>query len=217
MNMKKDKYKIYKNKKELIEKLINPDDVVLDVGFWGQGIGVSDKNWVHNLLLNCSRNVYGLDLDFDIKKLNNKENYQKANAENFNFDIKFDIIFSGDLIEHLSNPGLFLESCSRNLKKGGKLILATPNCFNFFNITEKISKLEPTVNKDHTCYFNKKTLKKLLEKNNWKVDKIAFLYSLDVNYKESFKKKILNIFYYLLSKITSKYITTLIIVVKYEK
>ena len=56
--------------------------------------------------------------------------------------------------------------------------------------------------------------KQLLEKNVWKVDKIAFLYSLNVNYKESFKKKILNILYYLLSKITSKYITTLVIVAK---
>ena len=212
--MKKDKYKIYKNKKELIEKLISPDDVILDIGFWGQGISVDDKNWVHNLLLNISENVYGIDLDFDIKRLRNKENYQKANAEDFNFDLKFDIIFSGDLIEHLSNLGLFLESCSRNLKKNGKLIIATPNCFNFFNITEKISKSEPTVNKDHTCYFNRKTLKQLLEKNVWKVDKIAFLYSLNVNYKESFKKKILNILYYLLSKITSKYITTLVIVAK---
>lgn len=215
--MKKDKYKIYKNKRELIDELISLDDVVLDVGFWGQGIGVNDKNWVHNLLLNHSKNVYGIDLDFDINKLDNKNNYQKVSAENFNFDIKFDTIFSGDVIEHLSNPGLFLESCSRNLKKEGSLIIATPNCFNFFNITEKISKSEPTVNKDHTCYFNRKTLAQLLQKNGWKIDKIAFLYSLDVNYKESFKKKILNIFYYLLSKITSKYITTLIIIAKKDR
>jgi len=212
--MKKVKYKIYKNKKELIEKLISPDDVVLDVGFWGQGISINDKNWVHNLLLNRSKNVYGLDLDFDINRLSHKENYQKANAEDFNFDLKFDVIFSGDLIEHLSNPGLFLESCNRNLKKSGRLIITTLNCFNLFSITEKISKLEPTVNKDHTCYFNRKTLKQLLEKNGWKVDKISFLYSLDVNYKESFKKKILNILYYLLSKITSKYITVLVVIAK---
>jgi len=212
--MEKIKYKIYKNKSALIKELINNDDIVLDVGFWGQGININDKNWVHNLLLNRSKNVYGLDLNFDIEKLDNKANYQKASAENFNFDIKFDIIFSSDIIEHLSNPGLFLKSCRKNLKKSGKLIITTPNCFNLFNITEKISKLEPTVNKDHTCYFNKKTLKQLLQKNNWKVNRIAFLYSLDVNYKESFKKKVLNILYYLLSKITSKYITTLVIVAK---
>ncbi len=212
--MGKIKYKTYKNKSELIKELINDDDVVLDVGFWGQGVNIDDKNWVHNLLLNRSKKVYGIDLDFDIEKLNNKDNYQKASAENFNFDEKFDIIFSGDLIEHLSNPGLFLKSASRNLKKNGKLIITTPNCFNLFNITEKIGKSEPTVNKDHTCYFNWKTLGQLLQKNGWKVDKIAFLYSLEVGYKESFKKKILNILYYLLSKITSKYISILVITAK---
>jgi len=141
--MKKAKHKIYKNKKELIEKLISPNDVVLDVGFWGQGIKINDKNWVHNLLLNRSKNVYGLDLDFDINRLSHKENYQKANAEDFNFYLKFDVIFSGDLIEHLSNPGLFLKSCSRNLKESGQLIITTLNCFGFFSITEKISKSEP--------------------------------------------------------------------------
>jgi len=212
--MRKNKYKIYRNKKELIEELISPDSMVLDVGFWGQGINISNKNWVHNLLLNRSKKVYGIDLDFDIKKLKNKDNYQKASAENFDFDVKFDIIFAGDLIEHLSNPGLFLESSSRNLKKSGKLIITTLNCFNLFNITEKISKSEPTVNKDHTCYFNRKTLEQLLQKNGWQADKIAFLYSLDVDYKESFKKKILNILYYLLSKITSKYITVLVMIAK---
>jgi len=204
--------KIYQNKKELIRKLIKKTDIVLDIGFWGKG-RVNNKNWTHDILLNEAKDVYGIDIDFDSSFLKNKNHYKKENAENFYFDFKFDVIFAGDLIEHLSNPGLFLSACARNLKDEGRLIITTPNCFNLFNISEKISKNEPTANKDHTFYFNKRTLARLLEKNNWEIIDIDFLYRLeDVNYKESLKKKFLNSIYYILSKFTSKYMETLIIV-----
>lgn len=38
--------KIYRNKSELIEELIRRTDIVLDLGFWGQGVSIDDKNWV---------------------------------------------------------------------------------------------------------------------------------------------------------------------------
>ncbi|MDD4332939.1 MAG: class I SAM-dependent methyltransferase [Patescibacteria group bacterium] len=206
--------KIFQNKQELIDTLVGPDDVVLDVGFWGQGLTIDKKNWVHSLLLKRARKVYGIDLYFDLNKLANKENYSRQNAENFGFSFGFDVIFAGDLIEHLSNPGLFLDSCRKNLKDNGKLIITTPNCFGLFNLAEKISKYEPTVNSDHTCYFNLKTIKQLLKKNNFEVSEYYYLYSLGLDYKESWKKKILNLFYYFFSKFTSKFIDTLVIVAR---
>jgi len=195
----------------MIKCLIKREDTVLDVGFWGQGVSVNNKNWVHKILKNQAKEVYGLDLDFDESLLADTALYKKASAENFDFNNKFDIIFAGDLIEHLSNPGLFLESSSRNLKEGGRLILTTPNCFNLFNITEKITKYEPTVNIDHTCYFNTKTLKRLLEKNGWWVMEISYLYKLETLHTESVKKKFLNIIYKILSRFTTKYLETLVV------
>ena len=140
---------VYKNKRELIENLISSEDIVLDIGFWGQGVTADDKNWPHKLLKNRAKDVYGLDLDFDTTRFD-KSKYFKMSAEKFSIPIKFDVIFASDLIEHLSNLGLFLESCSKHLKPSGKLIITTPNCFNLFNIAEKITKYEPTVNSDHT-------------------------------------------------------------------
>lgn len=204
--------KTYQNKTQLISQSIKESDVVLDIGFWGQGVSVDDPNWVHNLLKSKSSEVYGLDLGFDESRLDNKEHYRKASAENFDFSVKFDVIFAGDLIEHLSNPGLFLDSCARNLKEGGRLILTTPNCFNLFNMTEKLSKSEPTVNKDHTCYFNIKTLRQLLIKNGWVIAEDSFLYSLEVRYRQSWKKMILNIIYSLLSRFTNKFMVDLVVV-----
>lgn len=204
--------KIYKNKLELINDLIGNSEVVLDVGFWGQGVNIDHANWVHKLLLNRAKEVYGLDVYFDLSKLPNPEKYKKGSAENFDFDVKFDVIFAGDIIEHLSNPGLFLNSCTKNLKSGGRLIITTPNCFNLFHLAEKISKTEPTVNPDHICYFNVKTLRQLLAKNGWRMKEFNYLYSLDVDYSESYKKKFLNVLYSVISKFTPKFLETLVVV-----
>jgi 2-polyprenyl-3-methyl-5-hydroxy-6-metoxy-1,4-benzoquinol methylase len=202
--------KLYKNKKELIEDVVSANDIVLDVGFWGQGVRIDDKNWVHAILKNRVKKVYGLDVDFDETKFS-AEHYKKCSAEKFFFDIKFDIIAAFDLIEHLSNPGLFLDAAADNLKDNGVLVITTPNCFNLFNLSEKITKNEPTVNRDHTCYFNKKTIKRLLEKNGWELKRLSYLYTQNVNFKQSYKKIFLNGIYWLLSKITNKFIETIVI------
>lgn len=202
----------FKSKSELIDGLITKDSYVLDVGFWGQGVSYDDNNWVHRLIGLKTKNLYGIDLDFDISKFDNKDNYFKVSAEDFSLNRKFEIIFAGDLIEHLSNPGMFLNSCKKHLEKNGKLIITTPNTFNLFNIAGKIMNTEPVVNYDHTCYYNSKTITQLLKKNGWGVESVSYLYSLGVKHKESIKKKILNLIYWTLSLFTVKYMETMVIV-----
>jgi len=205
---------VYKSKKELIEDLISEGDLVLDVGFWGQAISVDNPNWVHNILKFNAKKVWGVDLYFDESRLENKENYKKQSAENFDFEEKFDVIFAGDLIEHLSNLGQFLDSCKRNLKDNGKLILTTPNVFGLFNIIEKVFKKEPSVNSDHTIYFNFTVLKKLLEKNGWKVFEEKYLDDVWPKYKQSLKRKFLYLIYKFLGLFTSKYIENIVVIAK---
>jgi 2-polyprenyl-3-methyl-5-hydroxy-6-metoxy-1,4-benzoquinol methylase len=206
------KTKQLKDKKGLIEELINNNDIVLDVGFWGQGVSVESKNWVHRLIKNTKASVYGVDLEYDSKQLANKENYQKTSAEDFSFDVKFSKIIAADIIEHLSNPGLFLNCSATHLTDDGELIITTPNCFNLFNLAMKLTRFEPVVNSDHTFYFNYKTLSKLLEKNGFAVKEVGYLYTSGVEHKESIRKKFLNVIYYILSKFTPKFYETLYIV-----
>ena len=202
---------LYRNKRHLIETHIKPTDVVLDVGFSGQGMKEGDEHWPHALLKQRAAEVYGLDVELD-EKYSGDRHYAQANAEEFSFPVQFDAIFAGDLIEHLSNPGLFLRSCRKHLKQGGSLILTTPSTFNLFNMAEKLTKREPSVNPDHTCYFNSKTLRKLLRKNGMNATEVSFLYTLGYSHKESWKKKFLNSVYWLLSFFTDKFIETLVVV-----
>lgn len=205
---------VFKNKKQLIASLIKKSDAVLDVGFFGQGLKSSESNSPHQLIKSAAADVYGLDLNLTDEFLvaNSGGHYFKYNAENFKFEVKFDVIFAGDLLEHLSNPGLFLDACRQNLIDGGRLVITTPNCFNLFNLAEKLSKYEPTVNKDHACYFNYKTLNQLFLKNNFKIADWGYVYSLDYDCRESLKKKFLNVIYRGLSFFTDKFMETLFIV-----
>ncbi len=45
----------------------------------------------------------------------------------------FDIVYAGEVFEHLYNPDFFLQEASRVLKKGGFIILSTPNLSAWFN------------------------------------------------------------------------------------
>jgi 2-polyprenyl-3-methyl-5-hydroxy-6-metoxy-1,4-benzoquinol methylase len=207
---------LYKDKQDFIHAVISPNDIVVDVGFWGQGVNTNNPWWVHKLLKARAKKVYGFDLDFD-ENLYQKPLYFKANAESYIVPEKCNIVFAGDLIEHLSNPGLFLEVSAQALLPDGKLIVTTPNTFNLFNMMEKITKDEPTVNIDHTCYFNKKTLKQLFSRYGLVITDISYLYTLHTNqqYKESWKKKVQNVMYWMLSKCTNKFIETIVVTAQY--
>lgn len=202
---------MYYSKKELIVAQVAASDRVLDVGFLGQGVREGDENWPHALLKKRAAEVYGVDLELTGPYVHDPH-YRAVPAEDFSFPVTFDLIFAGDLIEHLSNPGIFLVNCKKHLAPGGRLLITTPNAFNLFNLAEKLTKREPTVNADHTCYFNSKTLRTLLAKNGMKAAEISFLYSLGCGHPESWKKKFLNVLYWFLSLFTDKFVETLVVV-----
>ena len=204
--------KVFNNKTELIKTLIRAHESVLDVGFWGQAVKVERPDWPHRVLLGNAKEVYGVDLDYDVEKLEHPERYERSSAESFNFNRTFDVVFAGDIVEHLSNPGLFLECVKQHLTSDGRLIITTPNGFNLFILLEKLFKSEPNVNKDHVTYFNTTVLTQLLKRHGFEVT--------SVNYIDSFKpevsvlRRIVGALNGLLKVITSKYLETLVIVAK---
>lgn len=165
-------------------------------------------------MLKKTASVYGLDLEYDETRVPNPSHYKRGTAEDFDFPMKFDAIIAADLIEHLTNPGQLLDACARNLKPDGRLIITTPNCFNPFNLASKITKTEPTMNKDETCYFNHRSLRQLLRKKGWQVLEADYLYTLEVTFRESMRKRLLNVLYWGLSKFTPKFIETVVVIAK---
>jgi len=61
------------------------------------------------------------------KKSNLKINYKVSSPEKLKEFEKFDIILNLEIVEHVENVGLYIESCNKLLKKNGLMFTATLN------------------------------------------------------------------------------------------
>lgn len=84
----------------------------------------------------------------------------QGNAQRLPFpDNQFDIVIATAIIEHVERPEKLISESCRVLKRGGVLIITTPNPF-----FEKIASLIGALDGDeHQITFNLKTLKKYLK------------------------------------------------------
>lgn len=169
---------------------------VLDIGCVEHNTSSRLKNpfWIHQFLKdNC--NVLGIDiLKEDVKTLCSKGyNMKVGNAETFNLRKKFNVIFAGELIEHLSNPGLFIQQSKKHLKDEGLLILTTPNTFYVPRMLRSLAGNDnPLVNEEHTSWFSPSTLQTLLGREGFKVIDIKRFEASTI--KTSLKARIKKIF-----------------------
>ena len=61
------------------------------------------------------------------KEMNLNINYINCSPEKLNFKNKFDVILNMEVVEHVSNVDLFIQNCSRLIKKNGIMFVATIN------------------------------------------------------------------------------------------
>lgn len=153
------------------------DKEVLDVGFADdKGISITLPHWIHKFIRNNAKYVIGLDLDRNaITKLNHHGyNCIFGDAQNFNLHRKFDVIFAGELIEHLENPGQFLDCAKKHLNKGGLLIITTPNQFSIVRFIGNLFGLLHE-NPEHVLVHNKDTLAHLAKRYRYSLVEQHFL------------------------------------------
>ena len=61
-----------------------------------------------------------------------------ADAEEFDLGRSFEVVWAGEIIEHLSCAGGFLDAARRHLEPGGRLVITTPNAFAVSNFVYRI-------------------------------------------------------------------------------
>ncbi len=149
------------------------DKDILDIGC---AVGFRKSDWMHRNIKSIARTIVGLDLDntsvTEIKKMG--FDVEQGDAQNFNLNRKFNLIHAGELIEHLDNPGGFLESAGRHLTPDGLLLITTPNALRISNfIYAATGGLK--VNPEHTCWFCNTTIKTLLARKGFEVVEIGYL------------------------------------------
>lgn len=154
--------------------------------------------------------VTGIDFDFKAVQLAQSKglNVKKGDLFDQTFkDERFDAIVLSHLIEHVYDPSKILIECKRLLKKGGKLVIATPNNESLGHIVfgHNWRGLEPP---RHINLYSMSSLKSLIDRtgfeetNTFSIPRISrdiFIKSYQIKSREKISNEvnislILNIF-----------------------
>lgn len=159
----------------ILLNLIGKNKVVLDLGC-GDG-------FISELILKNGNEVVGIEVsEFAIKKATEKgiKVYDCDLSSDWNnlIEKKFDVVLSGEIIEHIFDTDKFLKNIHSVLKEDGVLILSTPNLaalgrriFLLFGINPLIELTARKYESGHIRYFTLGSLKKLLKENGFIITK----------------------------------------------
>jgi len=160
-----------------IKKRIQKEDKILEIGC---SYGFLFK------YLKEYKNKIGTDISVHAiekaKKINPNDKFKIMDAEKLNFEERtFNLILAFDILEHLNNPENCIKEVARVLKKGGVLILTTPNPDSY---SKKIKKENWFAYKDptHISINSSKFWCNLLVKNDFSIEKNTTIDLFDFPY-----------------------------------
>ena len=148
--------------------------------------------------------------NIEIAKLHSKEmnlniKYMCHSPESLNFKNKFDVILNMEVVEHVSNINLFIQKCSKLIKKDGIMFVATINknlkSYVFAILgAEYILRWLPVGTHDWNKFLTPQDLEIITNKNSFITDEIVGMkfdlfsnkwdrsYDTSVNYISTFLK-----------------------------
>ena len=121
--------------------------------------------------------------NIEVAKLHSREmnlniEYIHCSPENLNFKNEFDVILNMEVVEHVSNVSLFIQSCSKLIKKNGIMFVATINqnlkAYIFAILgAEYILRWLPIGSHDWNKFLTPQDLEIITSKNNFLPDEIV--------------------------------------------
>jgi 2-polyprenyl-3-methyl-5-hydroxy-6-metoxy-1,4-benzoquinol methylase len=143
-----------------------------------------NNSLLHLELKEIASELWGFDFDqrgLDILISKGIKNLYLADLEkldDLSLNETFDIIIAGEMIEHLSNPGLFLNGIKRFMNRETRLVITTINAYSgmryaIYALRGKRGSNEP-VHRDHVAYYSYSTLKLIVQRAELVVEKFSF-------------------------------------------
>lgn len=152
---------------------------------------------LHAELASITENLTGFD--YDEEGLETLSSYGYGDLyqadlealENVELNRTFDVIIAGEMIEHLSNPGKFLNGIKRFMDENTRLVITTINAYGAIRLAKyflhgKGGRNEP-VHPDHVAYYSYRTLMLLLERHGFAVPEFYF-YDIGPEHRPSSRK-----------------------------
>lgn len=166
-------FKLDPNSEKPLEKL-----KILDIGCGG-GLLCEPLN-------RLGAKITGIDASNDnieVAKIHSREmnlniKYIRSSPENLNFKNEFDVILNMEVVEHVSNVSLFIQNCSKLIRKNGIMFVATINknlksyIFAIFG-AEYILRWLPIGTHDWDKFLTPQNLKIIAIENDFRFDEIV--------------------------------------------
>jgi len=146
---------------------------VLDIGAVSRH---GRDDWVHGLIAGVATRTVGVDVDEPAVEQLRAQGYdiRLEDARSFDVGEQFDVVFAGEVIEHLDDVHGFLTSARRHVGPDGRLVLTTPNVFYAMNFVYRIGG-HARVHREHTCWYCADTITHVLERNGFRVEEIRYI------------------------------------------
>lgn len=151
---------------------------VIHVGFADAGyreFHQQEEQWLHEHLAATTRSLVGIDLD--------PEGVEAARAQGYEAHVAdcceptqiralgiapADLVLAGEIIEHLDNPGGFLDAMHELCAPDGRLVITTPNAYGWVNPAAALTGHEVN-HPDHIAMYTWRTLTEMLRRHGWEV------------------------------------------------
>jgi SAM-dependent methyltransferase len=157
---------------------------------------------LHFRIGELAEELYGFDFDqegIDLLRAAGVNHLYRADLERLEeveLDKKFDVIVAGEMIEHLNNPGLFLQGIKRFMNSDSRLLITTINAYGaaryfLYALRGRGGTSEP-VHPDHVAYYSYSTLRLLIERAGLDVEEFCF-YDIGPEHRP-YNRKIVNWF-----------------------
>jgi 2-polyprenyl-3-methyl-5-hydroxy-6-metoxy-1,4-benzoquinol methylase len=108
------------------------------------------------------KKIHGVELNEESRKISEKKGF-KIFADISDTEDKYDLINLGDVIEHFLNPQEELRKIGHFLRNTGVIMITTPD---YSKIINKYVNIKP---EEHLFYYNKKTIKDLLQRLGYNI------------------------------------------------
>lgn len=153
---------------------------------------LQDGSLLHLQLLGVARELWGLDGDerglaqLEARGIPNLVRGDLEQLHDVRLETPFDVIVAGEIIEHLSNPGLFLRGIKHLMGDDTILAITTVNAYCAaravtYALAGRGGRQEP-VHPDHVAYYSYATLHHLLDRHGFTVAHTSF-YDVGVEHR----------------------------------
>ncbi|MFZ5862137.1 MAG: class I SAM-dependent methyltransferase [Nitrospirota bacterium] len=128
---------------------------VLDIGM-ADPSGCLSESWRHPRFAKAASYCLGIDVSVEIIDRVARQGFNvRAVDATSDVDLgeRFDLVFNGDVIEHVESPIRLMRFAARHLTPGGRILVSTPNPFSrkFYRRFRRDNAM--IVNLDHVAWF----------------------------------------------------------------